>query len=98
MSTDLSTQEIQTPSGTILTAMKLYQIYKTGRNEVVALKGLDLELQAGELLTIVGPSGAGKSADASVPGAYAVRLYDVAAPRLETRNIKTFVSGLNNPG
>lgn len=52
----------------ILQAMKVYQIYQTGKTEVVALKGLDLELFHGEMLTIVGPSGAGKSSLLNILG------------------------------
>lgn len=52
----------------ILQAMKVYQIYQTGKTEIVALKGLDLELYKGEFLTIVGPSGAGKSSLLNVLG------------------------------
>lgn len=52
----------------ILQAMKVYQIYQTGKTEVVALKGLDLELFKGEFLTIVGPSGAGKSSLLNILG------------------------------
>lgn len=54
--------------GPVLQAMKLYQIYQTGKTEIVALKGLDLELYKGEMLTIVGPSGAGKSSLLNILG------------------------------
>jgi len=39
----------------------LIKIYKTGKIEVVALRGLDLKVDKGELRVIVGPSGSGKS-------------------------------------
>lgn len=52
----------------ILHALKVYQIYQTGKTEVVALKGLDLDLYQGEMLTIVGPSGAGKSSLLNILG------------------------------
>jgi len=37
------------------------KIYKTGKVEFQALKNVDLDIEQGELTTIVGPSGSGKS-------------------------------------
>src|SRR5207248_5966049 len=37
------------------------KIYKTGTNEVAALKGIDLTVRRGELVAIMGSSGSGKS-------------------------------------
>ncbi len=39
----------------------LFKIYKIAELEVVALRGLDLEVKRGELMAIVGASGSGKS-------------------------------------
>lgn len=39
----------------------LVKIYKTSDVEVVALQGLDLDVERGELMAIVGNSGSGKS-------------------------------------
>jgi ABC-type lipoprotein export system ATPase subunit len=39
----------------------LFKIYKTDELEVVALRGLDLRVQRGEMMAIVGASGSGKS-------------------------------------
>ena len=39
----------------------LSKIYKTDDLEVVALQGLDLHVEAGELMAIIGNSGSGKS-------------------------------------
>ena len=39
----------------------LVKIYKTRETEVVALQGLDLTVEAGELMAIIGNSGSGKS-------------------------------------
>lgn len=52
----------------ILQAMKVYQIYKTGKSEVVALKGLNLELKNEEFLAVIGPSGSGKSSLLNILG------------------------------
>jgi putative ABC transport system ATP-binding protein len=39
----------------------LRKIYRVGKVDVPALRGVDLEVQPGEFLSIVGPSGSGKS-------------------------------------
>ena len=39
----------------------LMKVYKRGQKEVIALRGVDFEVQEGEFLSIVGPSGSGKS-------------------------------------
>jgi peptide/nickel transport system ATP-binding protein len=46
----------------------LVKIYKVADLEVVALQGLDLELEQGEMMALVGPSGSGKTTLLNVIG------------------------------
>lgn len=46
---------------THITCEDVFKIYKVADLEVVALRGLDLEVQSGEMVAIVGASGSGKS-------------------------------------
>jgi putative ABC transport system ATP-binding protein len=39
----------------------LIKVYKTGKSEVIALRGLDCTIKGGEVLAIMGPSGCGKT-------------------------------------
>jgi putative ABC transport system ATP-binding protein len=45
----------------IIEVEELHKIYRVGKVEVPALRGLELHVKAGEFLAIVGPSGSGKS-------------------------------------
>ncbi len=48
----------------------LYKIYKVADLEVVALRGLELEIERGEIIAVVGASGSGKSTLLNVLGGY----------------------------
>jgi len=46
---------------TMISMKNISKVYNTGKVQVEALRGIDLELHAGEFVSIVGPSGSGKS-------------------------------------
>ena len=49
------------PLEAVLRTVALSKVYRMGSLEVPALRGVDLELYAGEFLVLLGPSGSGKS-------------------------------------
>jgi len=55
-------------SGLNVNVRDLIKIHHTGKIEVQALRGLNLEISAGELVSIIGPSGSGKSSLLNIIG------------------------------
>jgi putative ABC transport system ATP-binding protein len=46
---------------TTLRARELYRFYRAGDEETLALRGVSVAVEAGQLVTVAGPSGSGKS-------------------------------------
>ena len=42
-------------------ALEIHDLYKTYKNGVQALSGIDLEVKKGDFFALLGPNGAGKS-------------------------------------
>ncbi len=52
----------------ILKTENLWKIYRTGKVDVPALRGINVEIFPGEFVSIMGPSGCGKSSFLHVIG------------------------------
>ena len=74
----------------------VFKIYRSGPVETVALRGLDLRVERGELVAVLGPSGCGKSTMLSLaaaldqPSAGEVRVGERALSHLDERALADF--------
>lgn len=70
------------PGPAVFVARGVTRVFRTGAGEVTALRGIDLDLYAGEFVVLLGPSGSGKSTllnilgGLDVPTAGSVRFRD----------------------
>jgi putative ABC transport system ATP-binding protein len=55
-------------NGTLASLAGITKVYKTGKVEVRALGGIDLDIKRGEFIAVIGPSGSGKSTLMNIVG------------------------------
>lgn len=74
----------------------VFKIYRSGPVETVALRGLDLRIERGEIVAVLGPSGCGKStflalaAGLDEPSAGEVRAFGRSLGRLDEAELATY--------
>jgi len=74
----------------------VFKIYRSGPVETVALRGLDLRIERGEIVAVLGPSGCGKStflalaAGLDEPSAGEVRVFGRSLGRLDEAELAAY--------
>ena len=56
-----SAREAASPGAPLIDLRRVEKTYRTGRLEYPAIRGIDLRVDPGEMVSVVGPSGSGKS-------------------------------------
>jgi len=81
---------------TIVSVKGVDKVYRSGHEDVYALKGIDLEIYQSEYLSIMGPSGSGKSTLFNMigaldkPSAGEITVGSVSLPKLGSRELSYF--------
>ena len=89
-------EETKAVSWGALELRDVFRIYRSGPAETVALRGLDLRIEEGELVAVFGPSGSGKStmlhlaAGLDQPSAGEVRSFGRSLARLTERELAAY--------
>src|SRR6516165_4081583 len=82
---------LMTRTDHIFTAQSLTKTYVSGEVKVHALRGVDFDIAAGEVIVLLGPSGSGKSTLLNIVGG----LDHASSGRLFFRQLE--LTGLNGP-
>jgi len=72
----------------MITLKNLHKSYEVGQNKLHVLKGIDLTIEAGELVSIMGSSGSGKSTLLNIIGL--LDTYDEGELKLDHDHIKNY--------
>jgi ABC-type lipoprotein export system ATPase subunit len=86
-------QDVEWPA---LELLDVFKIYRSGPVETVALRGLDVRVEQGELIAVLGPSGCGKStmlalaAGLDTPSAGEVRVFGRSLTRADEAELASY--------